>query len=44
MVTKFFKNNYNLRKSLYTLGVVILSIVFLDILKTQSWSILFLRC
>ena len=28
MVTKFFKNNYNLRKSLYTLGIVILSIVF----------------
>ena len=28
MVTNFFKNNYNLRKSLYTLGIVILSIVF----------------
>lgn len=28
MVAKFFKNNYNLRKSFYTLVVVILSIVF----------------
>ena len=28
VVTNFFKNNYNLRKSLYTLGIVILSIVF----------------
>lgn len=28
MVDKFFKNNYNLRKSFYTLVVVILSIVF----------------
>ncbi len=27
-MTNFFKNNYNLRKSLYTLGIVILSIVF----------------
>ncbi len=27
-MNKFFKNNYNLRKSLYTLGIVIISIIF----------------
>lgn len=27
-MTKFFKNNHNLRKNLYTLGVVILAIIF----------------
>lgn len=27
-MNKFFKNNYNLRKSLYTLGIIIISIIF----------------
>lgn len=27
-MNKFFKNNYNLRKSMYTLGIIIISIIF----------------